>query len=137
MNALAMLVLALIAAMLTGDWWIKRRRIQRLPDLSDEAFLDSYPGAALPSAPGRDILRLRSQIAKELGLPVSKLSPLHRFTEHRDQYCLMISGHVALDDLLEDLLALRRRAHLPAPQHEPATVSDYLDLALEAFQQPA
>lgn len=102
MNPVTWLVIVLILALLAWDWAVKKRRVRARPAVGDEEFLESYRSSGEP-APDAQILEARRRVARELGLPESKIRPEDRLSELRDRYCLVVSGHLALSDLHDDL----------------------------------
>lgn len=102
MNPVLWLAIGTILALLAWDWVVKKRRIAARSDFGDEEFLKSYRGRGEP-APDAQILEARRRVARELGLPESKIRPGDRLDELRDHYCLVVSGHLALSDLDDDV----------------------------------
>ncbi len=126
MKAQLLLVLLPTFVLLSWDWLVKRRRNARRPEMSDHDFLIAHRGPQ-DTAEDAQILRLRRQIAKELGLPVSKLRPEDDLIELRDRYSGVVSGHLALGDLFDDLDgAAGRKAAKTLPCITPDTVSEYI-----------
>ena len=107
MNLLFWLAIPLIATLLAWDWLVKRRRVAGRAEVSDCQFLRAYRGSQ-ETAADDVILETRRRIARELGLPVSKIQPQDELTALRDRYCLVVSGHLALGDLFDDLRAAGR-----------------------------
>ena len=131
MNPVIWLGLALILPLLAWDWSVKKRRIARRPRLTDQEFLEAYVGTGVAKAEGR-ILEVRSQIARELSLPVSLLRPEDSLTDLRDSYCLAVSGYLALGDLLDDLESAGPGVAATESGAEPETVRDYIATYLES-----
>lgn len=102
MNPFAWLGIVVILVFLAWDWAVKKRRVRARPAVGDEEFLESFRSSGEP-APDTQILEARRWVARELGLPESKIRPEDRLSELRDRYCLVVSGHLALSDLLDDL----------------------------------
>ena len=120
------LALALIGFLLALDWLVKKRRIARLPITTDQDFLSAFRGSQETDA-DEAVLAVRRRIADELGLPESILRPEDELTILRDRYCLVVSGHIAVADLHQDLDDLEEKAgrdvSTPAA---PETVGEYV-----------
>lgn len=131
MNPVAWFGLVLVLLLLGWDWLVKKRRLARRARLTDQDFLSAFRGPVASDA-DREILEVRRRIAQELALPTSSLRPEDTLTELRDHYCLVVSGHLALGDLLDDLAAARRGAAAAAPPAYPETVRDYIAAFVES-----
>jgi len=129
MAALMGLMGLLIVSLLTCDWLIKRGRIRRRADVSDQSFLDAFNGDR-EGITEKEILELRRKVAKELGLTASKLSPDDDLIQLRDKYCLAVSGYLALGDLFADLEAEARGVGVARLRSYPATVGEYIEAFL-------
>ncbi len=127
MSHLAILSLLLIAFLLLYDWVIKKRRIAVRDGISDNEFLESYRGKG-PTEDDARILEIRQRVARELSLPASKISPEDRLIELRDRYCLVVSGHLALGDLYDDL-QLEALKPDNCQALSPETVGEYITAA--------
>lgn len=134
MNPLLLIALCVVLVLIFWDWMVKRSRTSRKPETSDEDFLVACRG---PNETGLDaiIIDKRRVIAKELGLPTEKLSPDDNLLMLRDRYCTVVSGHLALGDLLEDLEHNSPESAALKPQAEPDTVREYIDAALERSEE--
>jgi hypothetical protein len=129
-NPVILLALALIGFLLGWDWLVKRRRTAQRPDVDNQDFLSAYRGSKETAADSQ-ILDVRRQIARELALPVSKIRPDDDLTDLRDRYCVVVSGHLALGDLFDDLAAARREAGTPTQGFYPETVREYIAATLD------
>ena len=128
------MVLLLVCCLLGLDWWIKKQRVLQRSSMSGRDFLQIYSRTISSLQDEAEVLRIRRQLADELSLPADKLIPTDRLTELRDRYTLVIRGHLALDDLLEDLHRGQQRSKAAAAQSKdiPETVGQYIKLAIEA-----
>jgi len=96
--------------------------------MSDEEFLRAYgPGTSATSA---QILECRRNIARELGLPASKIMPDDRLRELADRLSFVGSGELALSDLFDDLEAASRGTAARSGVH-PETVRAYIESFLK------
>jgi hypothetical protein len=126
-NPLIWLALLSIGVYLAWDWLVKKRRIAQRPEINDQDFLRLYRGPK-KTVDDSKVLELRLRIARELGIPASKLTPQDELVYLRDCYSLIVSGHLALSDLLDDLETDRRESSLtPAC---PETIREYIAAAL-------
>ena len=95
--------------------------------MNDQEFLSAFRG---PQETGADaqILDVRRRIARELDLPVTRLKPEDEITDLRDRYCLVVSGHLAIGDLLDDLDDMNKAVDGTAttPRASPETVREYI-----------
>jgi hypothetical protein len=97
--------------------------------MSDEEFLRAYRGGQETAADAQ-ILETRRRIASELAFPILKIKPDDHLLELRDRYCLVVSGHLALGDLFDDLEAAGR-TDSPTPRVYPETVREYIAASLD------
>lgn len=130
MNPVMWMAFVLIAFLLTWDWLVKRRRVTRRAELSDEDFLNAY-GLQRDAAKDTEILEVRRQIARELGLPSAKLTPDDKLAELRDHFSLVGNGDLALADLFEDLEAAAGKPVTARSRHMPETVREYIAAFLD------
>lgn len=121
------IVIVVCFVALGSDWLIKKGRVVRRPEMTDSEFLIAYRGPA-ESINDETIIELRRKIARELGLPGLKIVPDDQLIDLRDRYCLAVIGHLALDDLFEDLQ--ERATTSFASDNFPRTVRDYIDAFL-------
>lgn len=133
MNPVLWLGLLIVGVLLTWDWLIKRRRVSSRPEVGDREFLSAYRGPQeSPNDP--QILEARRRIAKELSLPTGKIRPEDQLTTLRDRYCLVVSGHLALGDLLDDLEKVGKGTD-SRPASSPETVGEYISAFLVRLSQ--
>jgi hypothetical protein len=129
MNPLFGLALVLIGFLLGWDWLVKRWRTARRPEISSEEFLNAY-SVRREVTTDAEILEIRRRIARELGVPVCKISPADNLIELSDRFSLVGNGDLALADLLDDLHAVTREATTTTLVY-PETVRDYIATFLD------
>jgi len=133
-----LVALFVILVLLTWDWVVKKRRVSARPDLSDQEFLGACRSCREMFS-DTQILEVRQRLARELGLPAPKLRPGDLLTELRDRYCLVVSGHLALTDLYDDLEAegaVEGSESLKAPATIGGYIASFLARSARARHSP-
>lgn len=124
MNPVLWLALLVILLLLGWDWMVKRRRNAQRSETTEVDFLRGVRGPQ-KMALDSQILLVRQQIARELGLPTSTIAPDDRLQALRDRYSGVVSGDLALGDLIDDLVDARG-PDAPPLSEAPKTVRDYI-----------
>lgn len=81
---------------------IKRKRVAGKEEMVDDVFVDYFRGMVPPRRLD-DVLSTRDLVAESLRLPPNKLAPTDSLIELRDRLCPVVSGHIAIGELFEDL----------------------------------
>ncbi len=129
MSVILGVAFSIVVALLGWDRVVKKRRVARREPMDDSLFLREFRGNENTPLDSR-ILEVRSLISKEFGLPAARVRPDDLLSELRDQFSLVVSGHMALGDLFFDLDDERRKKRLPR-RTDIMTVSDYISAFIE------
>lgn len=123
MNPVLWLVFLFTLFLLGWDWLVKRRRRAQRPETTEADFLRAIRGP-METARDSQILEARQHIAREMGLSPSTIAHDDSLDELRDRYSAVISGDLALGDLMDDLVDARGKDAPPLAE-APKTVRDY------------
>jgi hypothetical protein len=108
----------------TASFLFKKRKLPRLPDVSDDQFLRLQKTRL--DTPETRILEGRHFVARHLGLPDSKLSPEQKF-EWLSQFTGFATEYeVGMGDLEDELNEMCTDAGLKMPASFPATVGELI-----------
>jgi hypothetical protein len=129
MNPVMWLAVLIIGILLFWDWLAKKRRLARRKSMKNEEFLLAYRGGE-QTPNDVQILSIRDRIAREFGLPPSKIRPEDELNRLRDYYSLVVSGHIAHGDLLDDLEADRRESSPESSLVTAETVREFIAASL-------
>ena len=118
----------------TASFLFKKRKLPRLPDITDEQFLKLYR-LRFDTLESR-VFEGRHFVAKHLGLPDHKLSPEQKF-EWLAQFTGFASEYeVGMGDLEDELNEICSDAGLKVPSPFPPTVGELIYEIAKAKDTP-
>jgi len=110
----------------------RKRRIEDLPEVSDETFLRIY-GEEFEGPPHL-VIEERRRIAKYLGLPSHKVSPKQEFKALSKYTGFVGEYEVGMGDLEDELIYLRGVASMPQSALFPRTVGSLIQELVKCRQ---
>lgn len=102
MIPILIVALVLTCGALFYDRLVKKRKLTGREEMEEDIFLQYFEYKVDETHFAR-VITTRNLIAKELGLPANRIRPTDVLVELRDEFCPVVSGHMALGELLEDL----------------------------------
>ncbi len=123
MNIMLWLLLAGLGIATTSELH-KRRKVQNLPDISNEDFVRMYK----KKFAGSDaiVIEERRSVAKALRLSFQKLSPDHEFDELSKYTGFVGDYELGMSELGDKIADLCERAGIKKPHPFPATVGELI-----------